>query len=368
MLAVALALTMVSPAGASKMKPAMSGKLAAALTAAKAETNAPGVIAGVWIGNRSWTVTNGTTSRGGSTRPTLAAHTRIGSVTKTFTGTVILQLVSEGKIRLDESIDRWFPKARNAGSISVRDLGTMASGIDSYTANASIVNQYLTRPRTVWKQSTLINAGLGMPQKFTPGDGFQYSNTNFVMLGRIIEKITHKPLATVFRNRIFRPLGMKQSSYPATPKLPVPYWNGDTTQGATGDNIRNATHWSPTFEAAAGQIVSTLSDMGRYTRALGTGSLITPRLQQVRLKPNPASVAGGREYDFALGTDHGWLAHSGEVPGYNSQVGYLPSKKAAIVIFTNTDIANPDGASPASSLFTALAKVVSPKYVPTGAH
>ena len=210
-LAMALSLALASTAEASKLSPAISGKLNAALTSAKAETNAPGVIAGVWIGDRSWTVTRGTTSRGGSTRPNLTGHTRIGSVTKTFTGTVILQLVAEGKIKLDESIDRWFPKARNAESITVRDLGTMASGIDSYTANASIVNTYLTKPRTVWNQSTLINAGLGMPQKFTPGNGFQYSNTNFVMLGRIIEKVTRKPIATVMRNRIFRPLGLNRS-------------------------------------------------------------------------------------------------------------------------------------------------------------
>lgn len=100
--------------------------------------------------------------------------------------------------------------------------------------------------------------------------------------------------------------------------------------------------------------------------ALGTGSLLRPATQRRRLVPNPASVAGGREYDFALGRDHGWLGHSGEVPGYNTQVAYLPQKRATIVILVNTDIPNPDGSGPAPSLLSALAAVVSPGHVPGG--
>jgi hypothetical protein len=80
-----------------------------------------------------------------------------------------------------------------------------------------------------------------------------------------------------------------------------------------------------------------------------------------------ASESGGPEYNFALGTDHDWLTHSGDVPGYTTQVAYLPKKKkATIIVFTNTDIPNPSGGSPAPALFSALAKVVSPGNVPTG--
>jgi D-alanyl-D-alanine carboxypeptidase len=158
---------------------------------------------------------------------------------------------------------------------------------------------------------------------------------------------------------------MSHTSYPTTGKLPTPFWNGYTNQAVNGEPVRDATHWSPTFLGPAGQIVSTLADMQTYTKALGTGSLISKGAQRARLQPNPHSAAGGREYDFALGTDHGWLSHSGEVPGFNSEIGYLPKLKASIVVFTNTDIANPNGNPPAPTVLSALGAVVAPGNVPT---
>ena len=190
------------------------GKLDRALRTAMAGTEAPGAIAGVWVRDRGWTATRGTTRRGGSRRPTLREHTRIGSVTKTFTGTLILQLVDEGKLRLDDTIERWFPQLPDAHTITIRQLGSMSSGIDSYTANAAITDRYLTRPTTVWTTSELIAAGVGQPRLFAPGTDFYYSNTNFVMLGHIIEQVTGEPIARVMKQRIFAPLKMRKTSYP----------------------------------------------------------------------------------------------------------------------------------------------------------
>jgi D-alanyl-D-alanine carboxypeptidase len=186
------------------------------------------------------------------------------------------------------------------------------------------------------------------------------------MLGQIAEKITGKPIARLMRERIFEPLGMAETSYPYTTALPQPYWNGYTNQNLVGTKIHDATHWSPTFFSAAGQIVSTLGDMKVYAKAVGDGSLIGKAAQRERLQPNPASVAAGREYDFAIGRDHGWITHSGEVPGYNTQFGYLPKLRATVVVLTNTDIENAgDGAAPAPTLLSALAKVIAPKNIPT---
>jgi D-alanyl-D-alanine carboxypeptidase len=349
-----------------QLDPGTRTKLGRALRSAAAGTKAPGVIAGVWVGDRGWTAVRGTTRRGAKDRPTLRGHTRIGSVTKTFTGTLILQLVDEGKLRLDDTIERWFPQLPDARTITIRELGSMSSGINSYTASPAFTNRYLTRPTTVWTPTELISAGVGASRLFAPGDGYYYSNTNFVMLGHIVERVTGEPIARVMKKRIFDPLKMRETSYPSTTRLPAPYWRGYTDQNVTGTAVRDATHWSPTAEGAAGQIVSTLADMRRYTRALGTGSLLRPATQRARLQPNLASQAGGRAYLFALGIDHGWLSHTGEVPGFNTQVAYLPRKKATIVVLTNTDIPNPNGGSPAPAILSALAKVVSPRNVPAG--
>lgn len=354
-----------SAASAKRFDAQTRAQLDRALTQTMQANWAPGVIAGVWVRDRGWTSARGLTARGDGRRPTLGDHTRIGSVTKTFTGTLILQLADQGKLSLDDTIERWFPTFPNAGAITVRMLGTMASGINSYTLDPQIANTYLADPATVWTPTQLIDAAATLPVTFPPGQGFQYSNSNFVMLGQIVEQVTGKPFARALDEMILTPLKLSQTSYPADSALPRPTWRAYTAQGSTTGNILDATFWSPTFASTAGQMISTLGDLRRWTRALGRGTLLKPQTQRVRLQPNPFSAAGGREYDFAIGNDHGWLAHDGQIPGYNTQVAYLPRLDATIVVMANSDIASSTGTI-APQVFTALAKVVSPRNVPTG--
>ena len=356
-----------APGAAEKpFSPALQKKLGKALDSAWGETVAPGAIVGVWVDGHGWTATRGTTRKGAKVAPTVADHTRIGSITKTFTGTVIMQLVAEGRLKLGDTIDRWFPWVPNASQISVRELGDMSSGINTYTQDPAFLERYFGAPQATWKPIELIQDGVSLAPKFPAGQGFFYSNTNFLMLGQIAEKLTGKPIARLMRERIFKPLGMAQTTYPYTTALPKPYWNGYTNQNFSGTKIHDATHWSPTAFSSAGQIVSTLGDLKVYAKAVGNGSLIGKAAQRERLQPNPASVAADREYDFAIGRDHGWITHSGEVPGYNTQFGYLPKLRATVVVVTNTDMENPgDGAAPAPTLLSALAKVIAPRNVPT---
>ena len=114
----------------------------------------------------------------------------------------------------------------------------------------------------------------------------------------------------------------------------------------------------------SGISISTLGDLGRWGHALGTGQLLTPATQLARLIPNQASEAGGRAYLFALGSDHGWLGHEGSIPGFNTDVQYLPARNATIVVLANTDISNAQGHSPVSTIFSALAQVIDPAHAP----
>jgi D-alanyl-D-alanine carboxypeptidase len=364
------ATTKTSPAPATKLvtSPLAKGtqaKLAKALDSAWHQTVSPGAIVGVWVGDKGWVATRGTTRKGAHEMPTLQEHTRIGSITKTFTGTVILQLVDEGKLKLSDKLSRWFPWMPEAANITIRELGDMSSGINSYSLDESFTNSYLAEPQETWTPIQLIKIASEEPRKFPVGQGFFYSNTNFLLLGQIAAKVTGRPIGRLIRERIFEPLGMAQSSYPFTTALPTPFWNGYTNQNVTGTKVRNATHWSTTAEGAAGQIVSTLGDLRTYVKALGSGSLISNAAQKARLQPNPFSVAAGREYDFAIGKDHGWLSHSGEVPGFNTIFGYLPKLKAEIVVLTNTDIEAQPKIAPAPAIMSALTEVVSPANVST---
>lgn len=337
-------------------------RLDRAFGAALAQTWSPGAIAGVWVGERGWTAVRGVADRASGRAPRLSDHTRIGSVTKTFTGTLILQLVDEGRLGLDDTIERWFPDLPGASGITVRQLGTMSSGIASYSLDPATTAEYLTRPETVWTPQRLIATGGALPRSFAPGGGFEYSNTNFVMLGQIVEQVTGRPLADVMRSRLFAPLGMRSTTYRPLTRLPSPAWRGSTLQGSDGA-VRDATAWNPTFAGAAGQIVSTLGDLRRWTRAVGSGSLLKPATQRERLKPNPFSARAGRAYAFGIGKAGGWLLHSGELPGYNTQIAYLPKRRVAVVVLANADIAGPAG-NPAPAVFHALAAVAAPGTLP----
>jgi D-alanyl-D-alanine carboxypeptidase len=337
-------------------------RLTQALDRAFLASGSPGLVVGVEIGTQRWTARRGVVDTTTKQPVSPLEHTRIGSLTKTITGTVVLQLVDAGKLRLDDTIERWFPDLPDARSITIRMLGDMSSGIASYTKDDATVQRYYSDPAHVWTPAELVAIGTGLPRLFPPGQGFQYSNTNFVMLGLIVEQVTGKAFTEVLRTKIFRPLGMRGSSYPLGTELPRPHWQGYTSQGA-GTGPVDATGWSPTFASSAGEAVSTLNDMLTWAKALGTGSLLEAKTQRARLVGNPASKAGNREYAFAVGKDNGWLTHDGDIPGFNTSLAYFPKGKISIIVLTNSDD-EANGSLPAPAIFNALAEAVAPNNVP----
>jgi D-alanyl-D-alanine carboxypeptidase len=353
---------------APKLDAATPAKLNQALDTVFAQVNAPGVLVGVRIGNTTWKAKRGVTDTTTKAPVTLDEHTRIGSVTKTLTGTLILQLVDQGKLKLDDTIDRWFPELPDAKNITVRELGDMSSGIDSYTdytTNQAFVNQYLANPTKAFTPEELVASGTSLPRLFPPGRGFFYSNTNFVMLGLIIEQVTNKPYPEVLLRRILQPLKLSSTSYPDTNRLPVPSWHGYTMQGSADNQPIDATNWSPTAAAMAGQSQSNLDDLLKWAKDVGRGATLSPKAQRARLVGNPASKSGVREYAFAIGKDNGWLAHDGEIPGFNSQLAYFPKSDIALIVLANSDMSVAGSqATPAPVIFSALAAVLTPANVP----
>lgn len=329
----------------------------------------PGAHAACYTGDQQWVAFAGKVANDSLQTPHLDTHTRIGSVTKTMVGTLILQLMDEGKVTPQDQVGRWFPQMPDGDRITIDMLGTMASGIASYTLNDQWVDTYFAQPEKPWQPEQLVEVALALPRVFAPGDGFQYCNTNFVMLGLIAEKVADKPLAQLLEERLFRPLGMSHSSYPADNQLPQPYWHGYTLQGVKeGAQPVDATFWTPTFGAGAGQAISTPRDLRLWAKELGTGSLLKPETQAYRLRPNTHSTNGNSSYCFAVGTDNGWVAHAGTLPGYNTQVAYLPALDLTVVTAVNTDTECADGTLPAVKLFNTAAALLSPEHLPQRLH
>lgn len=191
-------------------------KLDTAINEVLARAAVPGAIVGVWGPKGKYVRTFGlanTTTRA-PMRPDF--YHRIGSVTKTFTVTAVLQLVDEGKIGLDDPIAKYVAKVPNADKITLRDLARMQSGLFNYSMSLAFSRDLETDPRRQYSTRQLLDYAFAQPPNFPPGQGYEYSNTNAVLLGQVVEKVSGQPLPAFVRDHITEPLGMSHTSFPDT--------------------------------------------------------------------------------------------------------------------------------------------------------
>ena len=196
----------------------------------------------------------------------------------------------------------------------------------------------------------MVQFGIEDSPAFDPGTEFQYSNTNTVLLGLVLEQVSGKSIGDLYREWIIEPLGLQQTSFPNTdPAFPDPHPQGYTLQGQDGGEPRNATDWNPSWGWTAGGMISTVDDLLVYGRALGTGEgLLPPGQQAERLNSfmgGPSPLSTDKDYGIGLVNDHGWLGHTGELPGFNTAVYYHPELDATVVVEVDSDI--PSGDCPA---------------------
>jgi D-alanyl-D-alanine carboxypeptidase len=273
----------------------------------------------------------------------------------------VLQLVDAGKVGLEDPISKYVAGVPNGGAITVRELGEMRSGLLSYTANEAWVKQFLTNPRRPWKPRELLSYSFSQPPLFAPGASFDYSNTNFVLLGLLVEKVSGESLANYVASNILGPLHMDESVFPTNAAFPKPHADGYTKQTLSG-KVGTTTTWDPTWGWAAGAMISTLDDLHIWAKSVATGSLLTRATQHQREKFIPAPDLEPARYGFALFNVGGWIGHNGSLPGYQSLTLYLPAQKTTMVILLNSDT-NPPGGELSTLVGEAVTKVITPGHV-----
>lgn len=339
-----------------------------ALDRIRRKFGAPGIQAGIWTDTATWTGTSGVAEAGTSRAITPADHTRIGSITKTMTATVVLQLIDEGRLSFDDVIEKYVPGMPNGSTATIRHLLEMQSGIPTYTGDTRVVNEYSADPTKVFTPQQLVDSVKKEPAMFAPGEQFFYSNTNYVLLGMVIEKVTGKSIADNFDERLLTPLGMGQTSIPgASTELPDPYLSGISEQSDPLGKVKDATHWNPSFAFTAGEAISTLDDLHTWGVALGTGEgILTPETQQLRVTSVDTTVPPNtpeRSYGLGIVNTAGWLGHTGEIPGYNTVLNYQPDLHTTIVVMVNSDITKGPAkqpVAPAVAAFEDLAQIITP--------
>lgn len=342
-------------------------KVGAAVRGVMKEREIPGVILGIWQRGQAPIV-----KAYGARNVDLASHKRgkpmatdlymrIGSETKTFTGTAVLQLVDEGKIGLEDPISKYLSGVPNGDNITVRELGDMRSGLVSYTASEEWAKQFFANPRRPWTPQELLSFSFGQPPLFPPNGTFNYSNTNFVLLGLLVEKVSGEQLGEYFERHILGPLHMDRTIFPSNAAFPRPHANGYTVQDAAG-TVADTTNWDPSWGWAAGAMISKLQDLRIWAKSVATGSLLTPATQRQRERFIPAPGLEPARYGFALFDVKGWIGHNGSLPGYESLTVYSPSLRTTMVILLNSDI-SPKSGELSTLVGKAVTRVIAPHNV-----
>ncbi|MBE1531803.1 serine hydrolase domain-containing protein [Actinomadura algeriensis] len=268
---------------------------------------------------------------------------RIASVTKSFTSTVALQLAAERRLSLDDTVEEWLPgvvrgNGNDGSKITVRQLLAQTSGLHDYTSDPRI----FAEPGRTWTPEELVSIAMETPPHHAPGTDWNYSNTNYVLAGMIIEKATGNPLGEEYEKRIFRPLRLRHTSYaPERLTFPGPYVHGYYFE--FGDV---STMVSPSSGRAAGGIVSTVDDVARFHRALFTGRLL-PRRQMRELTTVRPVNDGGIIEDYGLGVarikfscGYAW-GHDGGFPGYRTWTYTgADGKRQAVITYNESALEN----------------------------
>jgi D-alanyl-D-alanine carboxypeptidase len=369
-----------TPSGGSA-EPAYARGLQPKLQALFKDMAVPGAVVFVQsaeLGN--WSATFGT-RRIGATEPlTVDDQYRIGSNTKTVTGTVVLQLVQEGKLGLNDPVAKYQPGVPNGRNITIAQLLDMRSGLYSYTRTPQWIRAVDDTPQRAWAPRELLALGFGHAPNFPPGTAFDYTNTNTVLLGVIIEQLTGDPLEVAFDKRVFAPLGLRKTFLPKRDSSAIPdphpqayhFGNFAQTQMAQGGKLspqeqaaaragtllpNNGTYVNPSMAWAAGGVISTAPELARYVKAMVGGGLLGKPMQEQRL----ASLQlvdprlPGYRYGYNLDSFGPMYGHEGDMPGgFTSTMYHDPRRDITIITWTTLADHAPNGLDPADGALKAI--------------
>jgi CubicO group peptidase (beta-lactamase class C family) len=309
---------------------------------------------------------SGTTELGVKSPPRADTHFRIASNTKTMTAAVIVLLAQDGKLRFDDPVSKHVSGVPNGDNITIAELLKMRSGLYNYTAAPELAESLDHEPTRAWTAEELLAMAFKRPPLSAPGKNFDYCNTNYVLLGLVAEKVAGEALARIFQNRLFGPLGMKDTLLPANTSstIPEPYAHGymyggtsyaladapypaDLQAAAKAGTLKpnDDTGQNPSYALAAGGAISTAHDLSTWMRALVGGKVLNADYQRqwlASLVPQDPGKPLGLKYGYGISLitfgPNSMYFHGGEMPGYNSFMGHDPVNDVTLVIWTNLTV------------------------------
>lgn len=307
------------------------------------------------VGDRTFRLTSGNGNLTPATPVRAGDLVRIGGITKTYTAAVVLQLVGERRLALTDTVERWVPGAiPNGAAITVRHLLNHTSGLVDYASDPRVLGPYFADfPSSLtlaFDPAEGVRIAAEHGPLYAPGEGWNYSNTNYLLLAMIVEAATHRSFGSQLKARVFKPLGLDRTSYPTSSTIKGSHVHGYFQFDGT---LLDFTPLSPTLLGASGAVLSNAPDVAKFYRSLLRGRLIDARLLRAMQTVDPvatnppgtpdAGIIGGgwglgllRE-TFPCGDAWG---HDSETPGYMTAAWNSANAKRQVVVIVNTNVSH----------------------------
>ncbi len=307
----------------------------------------PGAVVLVRDGNRTTRITSGA-GRLNSREPIRATDRfRVGSLTKTYTATVVLQLVGEGRLSLQDTVERWLPgRVPNGEHVTVRQLLMHTSGLGDYFQHPGFFDPFFAGDvQHFWTPRDVIDAAVAEPPVFAPGTAWQYSNTGYVLLGLVVQSATGESIQSHLQRRIFGPLRLRDTSFDVQPVMAGRHAHGYSRLTSPSQDLVDVTDWSPSYAWSAGAIVSTADDTATFYAALLAGRVLRPALLEQMKTTVP--IGAGAEENYGMGLWHSrnistvegaqlscgaaW-GHDGDLLGYHADAFVSADRRRVAVL------------------------------------
>lgn len=312
-------------------------------------------------------------------------HFRNGAVAISYMTTLLLQLVDQDTVSLDDKLSNWLPELPDAERVTLRMLANMTAGYPDFVQNEQLTAASYANPFRQWTPREQIAFGLSTPRLFEPGANWDYSHTNYVILGLALEKITGKPLATLMQENILDPLKLKNTQSSSTAAIPEPVLHAFSSERREALGIEpstrfyeESTFWNPSWTLARGAVQTTnIYDMTATAVAVGEGTLLSPESHQAQIGPDllgfgaplegcPACHTLDEVYNYGLGVvlSGSWILQNPLFGGYGAVEAYLPSKKIAIAVVTTYGEKSFDDKGSYGNASTAIFKAIGTYLAP----
>ena len=320
---------------------------------------------------------------------TVDMHFRNGALAFTYMATLLLELIDQNKVTLDTKLAQFFPDLPHASEITLKDLVQMTSGYADYVYQKEFQDAFYRDPFRQWTPEELIQTGVSKPLQFAPGTNWGYCHTNYVILGRVLEKITGMPLADALARFVLAPMGLKQTTASTTPAIPQPVLHGFTSERREVLGIKpglpfteEATYWNPSWTTIEGAVETTdISDLSTSIEAVASGKLLSAASSAAQITPRligfghaqpgcPACQPNTAAFSYGLGVIFSgpWIAQTLGFAGASGAVGTLPAQKLTIAVEATNAAdaydAKGNAGLGATAVFRALANALAPATMP----